>query len=349
MTNSGELCNGQRVCARPLATFGICLFNKQRPKTRSPPRFEYGSPQVELGNADRPTLAGIILTGRRKIPLLERFASLPWWSSAAASALLYGGEKLVVGAAAGTQTALPILVHGLADVAGPLSCLLLIAAIYQAYRASLRHRSVVDRHDIKCIRDMAWPDFERLLIEAFRGDGFQIAERGNSIVHGSADLIFYKSGRKSAVVCRRWKITPVDVKSLAELARAMDTDDAHLGIFVSSGEYTVEAHAFARAHAMQLIDGNALAALFARVAVRLATDSSLLEPEPCPSLMAQPLTSPHPVCPRCGGEMVRRRVKHDPVGSNEFWDCIGTDNCGGIRPIGRLAVKASRETPTSVT
>ena len=256
------------------------------------------------------------MVARRINHLLAFPPEFPWWSGAAGSATLYVGAMWM-----------------LPTAAVPLACFLLLTAPWLAYRASLREGTRGGRPDVERIREMSWPDFSSRLADAFSREGYRLADSVPQASGSGADFVLSRSGKRTVVLCKRWKIARVEAGALDELLAAMDANDAQAGIFVSSGTYTADACAAAIDEEIRLVDGAALAGMLAAASPANERDNAVAAVDQRRSAVAAPLATSEPLCPRCGGGMVRRRIKDGAKRGSDFWDCIRGRDCGGIRPI----------------
>lgn len=115
-----------------------------------------------------------------------------------------------------------------------------------------RTDAVVER-----VRAMSLAEFSAALEAALRRDGCEV----RPVKRAGADLELSKAGRVTLLACRRWKAAQVGVDPLRELHTAIQAHDAHDGMFVTVGEVSDSARAFAARNAIRLIDGGALALL----------------------------------------------------------------------------------------
>lgn len=133
-----------------------------------------------------------------------------------------------------------------------------LSAILSVFNAQRRAKLLDEQSSLESIRSMSWQNFELLVGEAFRRQGYQVREIGGGGPDGGVDLLLYKNGQKSVVQCKRWKTYSVGVSLVRELYGVMTAVHAHECIFVSSGHYTNEAKQFAKGKPIQLIDGHVL-------------------------------------------------------------------------------------------
>lgn len=202
----------------------------------------------------------------------------------------------------------------------------LIGAGMSAYKGRYRARLLDKQSGIESIRAMSWRDFEMLVGETFRRQGYMVEERGGGAPDGGIDLALYKGGKKTVVQCKRWKSYSINVSLVRELYGVMVAEDADECVFVSSGSYTPDAMDFAKGKPIRLIDGGELAALIRQV--QQAPRDNSTSPEPAER---KPYNSPPPACPRCGSPMVERTAKMGANAGKRFWGCPSFPACRGVR------------------
>jgi restriction system protein len=108
---------------------------------------------------------------------------------------------------------------------------------------------------------MTWREFESLVGEVLRRDGFQFTEGDASSPAGGTDLVATKAGGRFVVRCKHWRKQKVGVNFVRELNGVLEAQGARGGIVVTGGQFTYEAQQFARAFRIRLIDGEALHAV----------------------------------------------------------------------------------------
>ena len=108
----------------------------------------------------------------------------------------------------------------------------------------------------------------------------------------------------------------------------MSAEGATGGFVVTSGIFTADAKTFAEGRNIDLIDGEALATMVdrARAARKSGQNSKTSTPAPSP----RTVTSKEPVCPRCGGTMVKRIAKQGSNAGGAFWGCTAFPKCRGV-------------------
>ena len=107
------------------------------------------------------------------------------------------------------------------------------------------------------VRGAGWDAFSAALGEAFRRQGHALSPSATA----GADLELEREGRITMVACKRWKAAATGVEPLQELAAARERRGARYATYVSAGELSPKAQAFARENDIQVLQGAALAAL----------------------------------------------------------------------------------------
>ena len=87
---------------------------------------------------------------------------------------------------------------------------------------------------------MAWPAFADALEAAWRRDGYTVTR-----TQGAADFELVKEGRRYVVAARRWKAAHTGLEPLRELVKAKEAREAQEATWVTAGELTAEARAYA--------------------------------------------------------------------------------------------------------
>ena len=117
---------------------------------------------------------------------------------------------------------------------------------------------------LAAVRAMSWPEFSAAIETAYRRQGF-----GVSAVSGTgANFEITKEGRRALVSCKRWKVAHTGVESLQGLLEMKEARNAHECIYVTAGEVTDNARAFAGKHAIKLVGGHELARLLPETGTR---------------------------------------------------------------------------------
>lgn len=275
--------------------------------------------------------------------LFELVALLPWWGGVVLGLVsflvLHGiaGQQVNVIASPGQlgSAITATLWKSLASVGQyllPIICLAaaLGSALGRRKRQALA-TSVTASSAANALDSMTWREFEMLVGEAFRLQGYQVIETGGSGADGGVDLVLRKERETFLVQCKQWKAFKVSVTVVRELFGVMAARGADGGFVVTSGRFTREANEFANGRNLKLIEGPALIGLLkqAQSARRSAAPRSDL-PEQSGTSSAN---SAFPFCPLCTSQMARRTAKRGANAGRDFWGCQSYPACRGVRSI----------------
>ncbi len=195
-----------------------------------------------------------------------------------------------------------------------------------------RKMTFASAKDIDAIRAMSWQEFERLVGEAYRRQGYSVEETGGGGADGGIDLILRSKGQKVIVQCKRWQKVKVDVMIVREMFGLLHHEKADRVVIVTTGTYTPDAVDFARGKPIDLVNGKELVQLIKTVkgepeSAPVAIPSAAL-PRPQTTLSVQ--TQCAPACPKCGATMVSRIARQGANAGNQFWGCPKYPACKGI-------------------
>jgi restriction system protein len=113
---------------------------------------------------------------------------------------------------------------------------------------------------LEAVRAMSWAEFSGAAEQAFRRDGYAVTRLDGETV----DFELVKAGRTTVVGCKRWKAARTGVEPLRDLDTVRRAREANDAIYVSAGEVSGNAAAFAAENRIRLLQGVELAALLAR-------------------------------------------------------------------------------------
>jgi restriction system protein len=177
------------------------------------------------------------------------------------------------------------------------------------------------------VRSMSWRQFEWLVREGFRRRGYSIVENAHDATDSRVDLVLRKNGEMFFVQCKQWKTAKIGAKPIRELFAAIGAREATGGFFVTAGTYTDEAREFARHTSIDLMEGTALE--------QLVLDARRPEPFMDPTEGRRNTDfkklGNEPLCPICGGAMVKRTAVRGSHKGDDFWGCLQHPQCRGMR------------------
>lgn len=271
--------------------------------------------------------------------LLGVVALMPWWVGVALALVSYVvlHRMALPAAPAAVQPgqmagfAVHAMVSALANIGQyllPLICL--AGAAVSAWKRRQRQLLVADVANAKgadSLDGMSWHEFEILVGEAFRLQGYKVSETGGGGPDGGVDLVITKGAEKFLVQCKQWKAFKVGVDVVRELYGVMAAKGAAGGFVVTSGSYTNDAKAFADGRNVKLIDGQRLFGM-----VKQAKQSLAAQPKDAPPMSSTVTASSEPACPVCASQMVKRTAKKGQNAGAQFWGCSKYPACRGTLP-----------------
>ncbi len=165
------------------------------------------------------------------------------------------------------------------------------------------------------VSNMSWQEFEMLVSEFFRKQGYSVIENGGGGPDGGVDLRIRKDDKILIVQCKHWKTHKVGVKIVREQLGIKTAQGADGVIIVTSGLYTDEAANFANEQQVTLIDGRKLKDIISETKKSIPVD-----------LSKSTIT---PNCPLCSSLMVARTAKKGKSAGSKFWGCSRFPKCRG--------------------
>ena len=203
-----------------------------------------------------------------------------------------------------------------------------LGALLSFIGSAKRRHLLETQTGLDSLRAMSWREFEMLVGEAFRRQGYAIQETGLGGADGGIDLILRMDGKTTLVQCKQWKTQRVDVKVVREMFGLLAHHGAAAVKIVAVGDYTADALRFAQWKPIELIHGEALLAMVRGVQTSAALKQAMPRATSFVAATAEPAHPAKPVCLKCGTEMVllsNRQTK------DRFWGCVNYPKCRGTR------------------
>lgn len=222
---------------------------------------------------------------KRKESGIEVVASLPWPLSVGLGFVGFVAIRYGIGWLWGASDN-PYL-YGFAKAAAtgiytPLAWFFLIACSVGALVSFLKRRRrrqlLGPQTGMDSLRSMDWRDFERLVGEAFRRQGYTVEETGLGGADGGKDVVLRKGGLTTIVQCKQYRTQRVGVQVVREMYGVMIHEGASAVKIVTLVGYTPDAAAFVRNKPIELIDGHALLATVMDIQARKEPDTPLDNP-----------------------------------------------------------------------
>lgn len=279
------------------------------------------------------------MTRRRKTSLPEEFlelvSTLPWWAGLALAVVFFlmfhvvASLKTNPGDPDSSARTLIVLLANIAQYVVPLLCVMGAGASgWKQFQRQRLVTNVSESSAANALDEISWREFETLVGEAFRLQGYHVTETGAG-ADGGVDLVLAKGRETFLVQCKQWKAFRVSVEIVRELYGVMAARGAAGGFVVTSGRYTDDATAFASGRNVKLIDGPELFRWIQEAKGR--TPSPEHSKRDLAKAMPTARTPESPACPVCASPMVRRTARRGSNSGNEFWGCPKYPRCSGTR------------------
>jgi restriction system protein len=236
---------------------------------------------------------------RRNESILDLLAQSPWWVSVVVSGAAYLFLKFILPSIDFGSMMADSFAKGISGAAPFIALFLLITAPIAAFNAWRKRKLLDTQKGIDSIRSMNWREFEEIVGEAYRRQGYTVVENTNAGPDEGIDLVLKKDGGLVLVQCKQWRSFKVGVNIVRELLGVMTAKHATSGILITSGVFTQDSKNLAKDKPVDLVDGTQLLQL-------VGNGQRKKEPSPKPA--------PANVCPKCGGELVLRTAQRKSEG-----------------------------------
>lgn len=169
----------------------------------------------------------------------------PWWASLLIAVGLFFASRLFLPPVAAAASTFPWVA----------------LAIYGAWRQMKVPSAARVAETMERLRGMSWEEFSAVIAEGFRREGYEVTINKG----GAADLELRKQGYVTLVACRRWKVAQAGIAPVRELQAAREAGEVRSGIYITAGELSPQAAAFAADKNLRVLDGVALASFVGRL------------------------------------------------------------------------------------
>ena len=176
---------------------------------------------------------------RRNQNILDTLVTCPWWVSVAVAGISYGIFQYLMPS---IEFKSPLLA-GISKV-GPMfapwvAFILLIPAPFSMLNSIRKKRLLNKQKNIASIRSLSWKQFEELVGEAYRRQGYSVLENETAGPDGGVDLWLRKNGNRYLVQCKQWKTFKVGVKVVREMYGLLTAHQAAGAIIITSALFAL--------------------------------------------------------------------------------------------------------------
>lgn len=269
--------------------------------------------------------------------LMELSSRLPWALALGLALGSYAGLHWVA-----VRFSIPLSPNGMSDLASvyvhslvatltgvlqyilPLACIVgaLLSAVRRSRGATLFTRAV--RGGACGVDTFTWSEFEHLVGEAFRRDGYTVRGNAGGGPDGGLDLVLQKGPKQLLVQCKHWRNSSVGVAVIREFFGVMAARGADGGFVVTSGSFTTDARDFGARCGIGLIDGRRLRKWISTESPTKSGPHGGTASVTTGANSNEPIT---PACPKCGVYMVLRTARRGPSTGETFWGCTRFPHC----------------------
>jgi len=253
---------------------------------------------------------------RRNESILMELTQAPWWMSVIAAIIVFVGMKFIVPAVLKGP-----LFSGLAKLSSSLAwvvaCVFLLPGAISLFNSWRKGELFQRQTGLDSLSKLSWREFEEVIGEAYRRQGYAVIENAGPGADGGIDLIAKKEGETILVQCKQWKSEKIGVPTVREMFGLWNAERANEVHIVTCGDFTEEARQFTQGKPIRLIDGPSLV--------------QLINKAQKPQLdRANKQETSKVSCPQCGSTMVLRTAKVGVHAGNQFWGCERFPECKGI-------------------
>ena len=189
--------------------------------------------------------------------------------------------------------------------------------------------SRVTTYGPSALASMSWFEFEQLIGEFFRRDGYAVVQSHSATADGGVDIHLERNSGHYLVQCKHWRSKSVGAPVVRELYGLMTARGASGCFVVTSGRFSSEARTFASGLPIELIDGERLKEMFARRRDQKACSKEHGESK-ASIQQTESKAVVTPSCPTCGTRMVLRTARRGAKAGGRFWGCARFPQCRGV-------------------
>lgn len=271
--------------------------------------------------------------GRTRTNLFTDLAALPWPIGIVAGIAGFIGIRYGIAwwmGSSGGVVGQALVQHG--SVFTPLAWIVLALCWTAAFASWFGRRGRQQLLDtctgLDSVAALGWRQFELLVGEAFRRQGYTVEETGLGGADGGIDLILRRDGQCMLVQCKQWRRSRVPASVVREMYGLLAHHHADAVLVVALGNFTADAQRFAAGKPIELIGGETLLRMIREVQATPMQSGSPARPTQQVTVPMHVEAAASPACPRCGKAMVERSNKRT---GEVFWGCSAFPACRGTR------------------
>jgi len=272
---------------------------------------------------------------RRTSPIedvLDLLIMCPWYVSVIVSGAVYALLKYYLPTLEPEKMIYRTFSQLLTPFAGVIALIFLIPAPISALRSYRRKTLLKSQKSIDTIRELHWRDFEFLVAQAYRQQGYRVLENEEMGPDDGIDLVIEKNSNRYIVQCKQWRTVKVGVKVAREMYGTMHSVNAQGVIIITSGLLTQETKNLAHDRPINLVEGNELAELIKNAQTAKPIEKPPVRPtveKNAPDMLSDTQ------CPSCGSQLIVRVAKRGKNTGKEFIGCSNFPKCKFTKPMSK--------------
>ena len=130
----------------------------------------------------------------------------------------------------------------------------LLAAPFAYFNGRRKRKLLDDQQDVDSIKALGWKEFEELVAEAYRRQGFRVIENCFG-PDGGVDVKLIKDNQTILMQCKQWRSKNVGVAVIREMFGVLTAENASKVVIICCGGFTRDASSFAEGKPIELIGG----------------------------------------------------------------------------------------------
>ena len=129
---------------------------------------------------------------RKNESILNLFVGAPWWVSVVLSGVVFVILRYIFPGISGDNLVLKSVARAAPIVAPWAALFFLIPAPISAYNSWRKRKLLDNQKGLESIRSLSWKEFEELVGEAYRRQGYTVRENSGAGPDGGIDLVLSK-------------------------------------------------------------------------------------------------------------------------------------------------------------
>ena len=174
---------------------------------------------------------------RKNTSFADLLLQAPWWLSVVTAAITYFVMGRLLPSIETENQIINMVFKALAVPAPFFALFIVLIAPFSFFNSRRKAKQLDTQKSIDTIRQLHWRNFEELVAEAYRRQGYRVAEGGFG-ADGGIDLELRKNDEWVLVQCKQWKAQKVGVNVIREMFGVLAASNADKVIVISSGRYT---------------------------------------------------------------------------------------------------------------